>query len=110
MNVTGENPGLNAALERGRIIAEAQNYAREVASEPPNQLTPMAMAARARQMAEQFGLACEVLEQDRMKQLGMGALLGVAQGSAEPPALIILRYTPRRRQAKHRTSDWSAKA
>jgi len=45
-------------------------------------------------MAERFGLACEILDQDHMKQLGMGALLGVAQGSAEPPALILLRYTP----------------
>lgn len=94
VNVSADNPGLEHALERGRIVAEAQNYAREVASEPPNQLTPLVLAARARQMAEQFGLACEVLEQDRMKELGMRALLGVAQGSAEPPALIILRYTP----------------
>jgi leucyl aminopeptidase len=94
VNVTAENPGLDEALQRGRIVGEAQNFAREIASEPPNQLTPTAMAARARSMAEQFGLACEVLDQDHMKQLGMGALLGVAQGSAEPPALILLRYTP----------------
>jgi len=94
VNVTADNPGLDEALERGRIIGEAQNFAREVANEPPNQLTPIAMAARARAMAEQFGLACEVLDQDHMKQLGMGALLGVAQGSAEPPVLILLRYTP----------------
>jgi leucyl aminopeptidase len=95
VNVASDNPVLEQALERGRIIGEAQNYARQVASEPPNQLTPTAMAARAREMAAQFGLECEVLDQDRMKQLGMGALLGVAQGSAEPPALILLRYTPR---------------
>lgn len=94
VNVTADNPGLDDALERGRIVAEAQNFAREIANEPPNQLTPMALAARARAMAEQFGLACEVLDQDRMNQIGMGALLGVAQGSAEPPALIVLRYTP----------------
>ncbi len=94
VNVTGENPGLEEALEHSRIVAEAQNFSREVANEPPNLLTPMAMAARARQMSEQFGLECEILDQDRMKQLGMGSLLGVAQGSAEPPALILLRYTP----------------
>lgn len=92
--VSADNPGLEAALEHGRIVAEAQNFARTVANEPPNQLTPLALAAHARQMAETFGLECEVLDQDRMKQLGMGALLGVAQGSAEPPALIILRYKP----------------
>jgi leucyl aminopeptidase len=94
VNVTADNPGVDAALERGRIVGEAQNFARLIANEPPNQLTPMAMAARARAMAEEFGLACEILDRDQMKQLGMGALLGVAQGSAEPPALILLRYTP----------------
>ena len=94
VNVAADNPGLDGAVERGRIVAEAQNFAREVANEPPNQLTPMVLAERARKMAEEFGLECEVLDQDRMKQLGMGSLLGVAQGSAEPPALIILRYVP----------------
>jgi leucyl aminopeptidase len=100
INVAGDNPGLEEALERGRIVAEAQNFAREVAAEPPNRLTPLALAERARQMAEEFGLGCEVLDQDRMKQLGMGALLGVAQGSAEPPALILLRYTPESPKSK----------
>jgi leucyl aminopeptidase len=94
VNVTADNPLLEEALERGRIVGEAQNFAREVAGEPPNELTPMALAAHARRMAEQFGLACEVLEQGRMMELGMNALLGVAQGSAEPPALIVLRYAP----------------
>ena len=83
-----------SALDRGRIIAEAQNFTRSLANEPANVLTPLRLAESARQMAAEFGLEYEVLEQDRMRQLGMGALLGVAQGSAEPPALIILRYRP----------------
>ena len=45
-------------------------------------------------MALDHGLGCDVLDENQMKQLGMGALLGVAQGSAEPPALIVLRYNP----------------
>ena len=83
-----------AAVRRARIIAESQNFTRELANEPANRLTPSVLAERARQMAAQQGLECEVLDQDRMKQLGMGALLGVAQGSSEPPALIVLRYRP----------------
>lgn len=83
-----------AGVDRGRILAEAQNFTRSLANEPANVLTPLKMAESARQMAAECGLECEVLEQDRMRQLGMGALLGVAQGSAEPPALIILRYKP----------------
>jgi len=45
-------------------------------------------------MAQQQGLECEVLERGELERLGMGALLGVAQGSAEPPALIVVRYRP----------------
>jgi leucyl aminopeptidase len=86
--------GSQAAVERGRILAEAQNFTRGLANDPPNLLTPTRLAERARELAAQFGLDCEVLDQDRMRQLGMGALLGVAQGSAEPPALIVLRYQP----------------
>ena len=86
--------GSQSAIDRGRIIAEAQNFTRTLANEPSNVLTPLKLAEAARQMAAEFSLDCEVLEQDRMRQLGMGALLGVAQGSAEPPALIILRYQP----------------
>jgi leucyl aminopeptidase len=83
-----------AAVDRGRILAEAQNFTRGLANDPPNLLTPMRLAERARELATEFDLDCEILDQDRMRQLGMGALLGVAQGSAEPPALIVLRYQP----------------
>jgi leucyl aminopeptidase len=92
--VPGGAKELDGAAERGRIIAESQNLARELGNEPPNRMTPTRLAERARQMAAEQGLECEVLDQDRMKQLGMGALLGVAMGSAEPPALIVLRYRP----------------
>ena len=92
--VAGGGPHLEAAVERGRIIAEAQNFTRELANEPPNRLTPLALAEYARRMAEEFGLEYEALDRDRMAQLGMGSLLGVAIGSAEPPVLIVLRYRP----------------
>jgi leucyl aminopeptidase len=86
--------GSQTAVDRGRVLAEAQNFTRDLANEPANVLTPTLLAERATQMAAEFGLECEVLDQDRMRQLGMGALLGVAQGSAEPPALIVIRYKP----------------
>ncbi|MGH9559583.1 MAG: leucyl aminopeptidase, partial [Bryobacteraceae bacterium] len=85
---------LDQAFTRGRILAEAQNFTRALANEPANRLTPMLMADRAHAMAKECGLECEVLDQDRMRQLGMGSLLGVAQGSVEPPALIVVRYEP----------------
>jgi leucyl aminopeptidase len=84
----------SAEVERGRIVAEGQNFARSLGNAPPNLLTPPVLVERARQMAAQAGLEIEVLDRDRMAKMGMGGLLGVAQGSAEPPALIILRYAP----------------
>jgi len=86
--------GSQAAVDRGRILADAQNFSRSLANEPANVLTPTRLAESARELAAAYSLECEILDQDRMRQLGMGALLGVAQGSAEPPAMIILHYKP----------------
>src|SRR6266700_2906645 len=83
---------LNQAIERGSVFAEATNFARDLVNEPPNVLTPTELAHRASTMAKQFGMECEVLDRPQMQELGMGGLLGVAQGSAEPPKFIILRY------------------
>ncbi len=92
--IVGGGPATEAGVARGRILAESQNFTRDLVNEPGNRLTPSVLADEARKMAAEQGLDCEVLGADRMKQLGMGSLLGVAQGSAEPPALIIVRYKP----------------
>jgi len=83
-----------AAFERGKILGDAQNFTRELVNEPANVMTPTLLAERAKAMAAEVGLEFEVLDEPRMLQLGMGSLLGVSQGSAEPPALIIVRYKP----------------
>ena len=83
------------ALERAVAAAEGQRFARELANEPGNILPPRVLAERASAMAAQAGLACEILDEGRIRELKMGALLGVAQGSAEPPAIVVLRYRPR---------------
>jgi leucyl aminopeptidase len=83
---------LNQAMKHGIALAEATNFARDLVNEPPNVLTPSELANRASVMAKQFGLECEILDRPEMEELGMGGLLGVAQGSAEPPKFIILRY------------------
>jgi leucyl aminopeptidase len=92
--VPGGDGGLETARRRGEILGESQNFSRGMVNEPANRMTPTVLAARAETMAGEFGLGCEILDQDRMKQLGMGSLLGVAMGSAEPPAMIVLRYRP----------------
>ncbi len=98
--IVGAGGEIQAGADRGRILGEAQNFTRDLVNEPGNRLTPTALADAARQMAVEQGLEYEVLSADRMKQLGMGALLGVAQGSAEPPALIIVRYKPGQSNSK----------
>ena len=93
--VASMDSAIEKAFERGRIVGEAINLSRDIAVEPPNILTPLAMADRAREMAKgSSNLTFEVLDRDRMQQLGMGALLGVAQGSAQPPAMIVMQYKP----------------
>ncbi len=91
---SSDGHAIEAALERGRIIAESANFTRDVATEPPNVLGPQELAQRARDMAAEQGLQCEVLDQEQMREIGMGSLLAVAAGSVRPPALIILRYRP----------------
>ena len=90
---------IDAAFERGRILGECQNFTRGLVNEPANLLPPAVLAERARAMAAESGLECEILDEARMRELGMGSLLGVSQGSAEPPALIIVRYRPERAPA-----------
>lgn len=83
---------IEAGVARGVILAEATNYARDLVNAPGNELTPRELAARAKAMADELGLECEILDREDMAKLGMGALLGVAKGSAEEPKLIFLRY------------------
>ena len=83
-----------SALETGRIIGESQNFARDLVNEPSNLMTPTILAERAKKMAAEVGLKCETYSTDKIKELKMGAFWGVAQGSDEPPALIVLRYEP----------------
>lgn len=92
ITVVSSSPRAESGARIGEIVGEARDIARELVNLPPNELTPSALAQRAQTLAEQYGLQCSVLDESRMKQLGMGSLLGVAAGSKEPPRLITLRY------------------
>ncbi|HEX7177138.1 MAG TPA: leucyl aminopeptidase [Pyrinomonadaceae bacterium] len=85
---------LSAEVERARIVAESVNWARTLADEPGLSLPPREFARRAAVMAAEVGLRIETLGAEEIRARGMGALLGVAQGSEEEPALIVLRYEP----------------
>lgn len=83
---------LQQACLRGKIIAEAVIAARDMVNEPSNFMTPSYMADAAKKLAKAHKLDLTILERDQMKKLGMGAMLGVAQGSDEPPKFIVLSY------------------
>ena len=89
-----EADAVASAVAAGRTVGEAANYARALANEPGNVLTPSEFAARVSTDAHAAGLAVDVLDEGRMRDLGMNLLLGVAQGSAEPPRLMVLRHEP----------------
>ena len=86
--------GLRRRVERARIIAESVNWTRALADEPGLSLPPREFARRAAEMAASVGLKVESLGVEEIRARGMGGLLGVAQGSDEEPALIVLRYEP----------------
>jgi leucyl aminopeptidase len=81
-------------LSKGRTIAEAQNFTRDLVNEPSNKLTPRILADRAEAMAKEAGLAVEILDENKIADLKMGALLSVAQGGPEPPRVMVVTYTP----------------
>ena len=85
---------IRVGFSEGQIFASAQNFTRTLVNEPGNILTPTELGRRTAAMCESAGLQCEVSSTEKLKELGMGAFLGVAQGSAEPPALIVMRYEP----------------
>jgi leucyl aminopeptidase len=87
-----ELPLLQQGSDKGRVLAEATKLARDMVNEPANYMTPSRMAEVAASLAKTYGLEVEVLEREQMQKLGMGALLGVTQGSRQPPKFIILRY------------------
>ncbi len=95
--VEGAKPAdLKNGLSQGEIIGDSMNFTRDLANEPPNILTPTEMANRAKAMAKQTGLKFEVLDEAKMKRLGMGSLLSVSHGSEQPAKMIILRYEPKK--------------
>jgi leucyl aminopeptidase len=88
-------PDLSAALDRGRILADSCNIARELCNEPSNLLTPSVLGERAKLAARDTGLRIDVLDENAIEQLEMGLLLGVGRGSVEPPRVIVLTHMPR---------------
>jgi leucyl aminopeptidase len=83
---------LSEGIRRGVATAEAAVLVRDLCNHPSNVMTPTRIANEAKKIAKDEALNLKILEQKDLEQLGMGALLGVARGSHEPPKFVILEY------------------
>ncbi|MDP9266390.1 MAG: leucyl aminopeptidase [Chloroflexota bacterium] len=93
--VLGVEGDVKEAVRPGEIVGEAVNVARRLANEPANKMTPSALAAEAKRLAEDAGVECDILDAEACRALGMHSYLSVAQGSHEPPKFIVLRHAGR---------------
>ena len=85
----------SAGAARAAVLADAQNACRDLQNIPANDMTPQALAARARELAAEHGLAAEILGPAQIEAAGMGAFASVAHGSVNEPRLIALTYEHR---------------
>ncbi len=83
----------------GKTIAEATNFARNLANMPGNIATPTYLATKSEDLAISLGLKYNILDEEIAQEMGLNAYLSVAQGSDQPAKFIILEYTPQEKEA-----------
>ncbi len=83
---------MNAEVEAGEAIAEAVNRTRDLVNEPANYMTPAKLAEAAQEIADTYKMDIEIFDRAEIEALGMGGLMGVSQGSQQPPKFIVLKY------------------
>ena len=89
---SGEDSAVDGPVKQGMVAALAVNCARDMANEPGNHWTPAHFVKAARNLAGKYNLSCKVFDRAALKKMGMGGIIGVSQGSAQPPALVALEY------------------
>jgi leucyl aminopeptidase len=87
-----QRPSVALGIKEGKALSSGVSFAKDLGNLPPNVCTPTYLAEQALAMVKSHGLKVEVLERDELHQLGMGSFLGVAQGSVQPPKLIVLQH------------------
>jgi leucyl aminopeptidase len=90
----GDRKAFDRTMRHADVVVRATNRARDLVNEPPNVLTPTALAEIAKDIAGASGLECRVIDLDEARGMGMGLFAAVAQGSAQPPKFIVLEYRP----------------
>ncbi len=85
--------GVKAGAKRGEASAQATSFARDLCNHPANVMTPTRVAQEAKKIAKESKIKLTVLERKEQEKLGMGGMIGVSQGSQEPPKFLILEYS-----------------
>jgi leucyl aminopeptidase len=99
-NANKRRSKIEEEIAQGIIMGEATNFARALANEPSNVLTPSQFAERAIAISAKAGLDVQVLEREEMERMGMNALLAVSRGSDEPPKILIVRIKGQENKAR----------
>jgi len=97
-----DNQATQQSLKEALALAAGVSFTKDLGNLPPNVCTPTYLAEEAKVMAKTYGLTVEVLEHEALQKLGMGSFLGVAQGSAQPPKLIVLQHNKGKKRPKTR--------
>ena len=95
-----DNAKAEAAVKRGLAIAEGVTLAKDLGNLPPNICTPSYLGDQAKKLGKQYGFKVQVLDKAEIEKLGMGSFLGVAQGSLEPPKLIVMQHLKGKKSQK----------
>ncbi len=98
--LVGAADGAEAEWAHEAAILSGLDFTRSLVTEPANVVYPETFVARCREELEPLGVAFEVLDEKAMTKLGMGALIGVAQGSVRPPRLLVMRWNGGAKSAK----------
>ena len=88
------------ALRRCEVIAKYTFIVRDLINTPPSHLTPDSFTQRFKKLAAGSGVKVEILNDSQLRKLGYGGIIGVGQGSANPPRLLHLSYTPKKKSVK----------
>ena len=89
---------LRSGVKSGRALASATAFARDLINHPGQTVTPVYLASEARRLAREYDIKARILDEKAMAKMGMGALMSVGQGSANPPRFICMEYNDRKRE------------
>lgn len=90
-----KDDGAEAAARRGEADALAMTIARNLDNMPGNMLYPEALASHAMELSQKYSFSCQILDVEKLNELGAGCLLAVGQGSCHPPRLVVAEYAPK---------------